>query len=333
MDALKAIAILAVVAIHVLATFYRPTNITVALVTSGAVSFAVPLFIAISVYFAAIEWERSRSWAVVWRRIVRLAPLYVVWSAIYLLVRWGLGDAVGADIRRHGGIDLVLRGAAAPHLYFLPVLIEVLLVLPLLARLVRTPSSAWVALVLGTAALAVCVPARHNGVAAALIERDWLPVWLTVTAVGIAATRDAWRVPMAALWTLVSGAALLAYAGLLRHDPPAAHQLYALAPIPALVAGLLTLGRTPHQLPRWLTALGRMSLGVYLVHIIVLRVLVRLVHLGTQGLAGVAAITAVVTVLSIVVVRIVDLTPARVLFDGRWPSRRPTPAGPREGHL
>jgi surface polysaccharide O-acyltransferase-like enzyme len=316
LDALKGVAIVAVVAIHVLAVLYRPSIVTAALATSSAVSFAVPVFVAISVFFAAQEWLRTHSWSVVSRRAIRLVPLYLLWTGIYLLFRWSLGDPVGTDLRRHNGLDVLFRGAAAPHLYYVPILIEVLVFVPLLATVIRSTATAWLVIGAGVVALAVGVALRDNQVASALIERDWFPVWLPVASVGVAAAAVRLRAPVALLWTAAAGAALIFYALALRHPPLTAHQLYAAAPLPLVVVGLLTLGAGLRSSPRWLAALGRNSLGVYLVHVIVLRLLLRAVHFSAQGLLGVAAVTALVTVVSVVVVEGVDRTPGRVIFEG-----------------
>jgi surface polysaccharide O-acyltransferase-like enzyme len=125
-----------------------------------AFRFGVPCFLMISFF---IYWhqlyDKHRSWGeLLKRRFARLVPAFACWSLFYFalhkfLERHGLNVepgplGTGADARMNWKDPLVWRevlllGRAHDHLYYLPVVLCSLLLVPLLRALWRRPVVAW----------------------------------------------------------------------------------------------------------------------------------------------------------------------------------------------
>jgi peptidoglycan/LPS O-acetylase OafA/YrhL len=119
--------------------------------------FGVPCFMMISFY---IYWhqlyDKGRTWGeLMARRFKRLVPAFVVWSAFYFLVHRQLYRKFGnAEFYTHlneYGYSVfkwrtwwdLLLGRAEYHLYYLPLVIQCLLCIPLLKLLWKRPVVSW----------------------------------------------------------------------------------------------------------------------------------------------------------------------------------------------
>ncbi|HET6387087.1 MAG TPA: acyltransferase [Armatimonadota bacterium] len=149
LDVFKGAAILAVVLIHTLSRFLRwttPTSHTwyVIAISNRAAQFAVPGFLLISALLnvgsllrnpALSRFFRSRVQSVFWP--------YLCWSAIFIGFQawenpgWFHWSAAG---------QMLLRGTAYSHLYFLWALLQMLVALPLLMPILRRRPPFWAAL-------------------------------------------------------------------------------------------------------------------------------------------------------------------------------------------
>lgn len=122
-----------------------------------ACRFGVPCFMMISFY---IYWhqlyDKGRSWGeLLVRRLKRLIPAFVSWSLIYVVIHRGLkkftGDAYSAfewlynlkltsvEFWKH----VLLLGRAETHLYYLPMVMTCLLLIPLLKVLWHSAAVSW----------------------------------------------------------------------------------------------------------------------------------------------------------------------------------------------
>lgn len=315
-DGLKALAVTAVVGIHVLGAVYHPRQAEVGLALWGILSAAVPAFIALSLLFLGAEMASARDTAPIRRRLVRLVPIYFTWTVVYLVFAQLMGDDVVGLLDRDAA-GVILRGGAAQHLYFLPVLIELLVLTPLLYAAASAPTRARSAVAAGVVLLTAALVARREPWVQDLVERDVALVWVPTAIVGLAAGRRTLRVPWPAVWWLGGLVVnVLVVVLVFRREGLDPHRSYALAPLPLIAAGLVSQARSVRA-PDWLTALGRRSLGVYLVHMIVLRLIVDALDLQAVGLAVVVLLTLAVAGLSWALVEVLERTPLAVLFDGR----------------
>src|SRR5947209_8997989 len=112
--------------------------------------FGVPCFMMISFF---IYWhqlyEKGRSWGeLLKRRFKRLMPAFLCWSAFYFLIHKIVFKLTGENHSPlhtlnwkdwHNWVDILIWGRAEYHLYYLPVVMQCLLLVPLLRILWRRP--------------------------------------------------------------------------------------------------------------------------------------------------------------------------------------------------
>lgn len=139
--ALKGLAMLAVVGIHILTSLpawiylRAPENFFfIALDQLGR--FSVPLFVALSGYGFGSKYASQplKLWPFLKSQSLKLLPLYFWWSAIFLSVfwfspTWRAGDNLGSWWQQ------LIWGRADYHLYFIPMIFSLYLVFPLILAL------------------------------------------------------------------------------------------------------------------------------------------------------------------------------------------------------
>ena len=138
-DVAKGIAILAVITIHV--TGNRARQIAVEgsqfwwwlRYINLAAAFAVPCFLLISAWLWTISLERkSDLWEFVKTRFVSLAHPYLLWSLIYITFRTRAGTSEPWPSLSRIGFE-VSFGKSAYHLYFMVLIAQLILIVPLFA--------------------------------------------------------------------------------------------------------------------------------------------------------------------------------------------------------
>jgi hypothetical protein len=180
LDALRILCMLVIILTHVTEPFidwqhkrsepFGPLGLAIlALNVMGR--FGVPCFMMISFF---IYWhqlyEKGRSWGeLLARRLKRLVPAFLCWSAFYFLLHRRLYKLYGNaewynplaefkfsifNWRTWRGLAL---GQAEYHLYYLPLVMQCLLLIPLLRLLWRKPVISWTWIGLTTAAWIVMV--------------------------------------------------------------------------------------------------------------------------------------------------------------------------------
>lgn len=314
LDALKGVAIIAVVAIHALATGVVGLDRRPVAALGGILTASVPVFMAAAVWSAAREY-RSGGTVAITRRVPRLFVPYAAATALYLGAAHVAG---GPDLARLDHVpawSVVVFGGAWYHLYFLPALAQLLVVLPLVVAVARSRTATLVAVV-ASAALFATGPLAVHATASALDLR-WALVWSGPCVLGAAVGLGTLRVRRPAMWLLV-GLALLAAEAIVAVDHGAlAADAYARVGIVPAVLGALVLGTTPGPAPRWLIALGRRSLGVYLLHPIVLLAIALVRGRMPYSVAAVPVVTAAATAASYAVTILIARTPAAAVVGGR----------------
>lgn len=157
-DILKGIAILEVIAHHVLGMAARryveegSAGWLLVVMLNRVLHFAVPTFLLVSALLLARSLARQDEpswWLFLKRRVLRTGYPYLVWTALYLAVRGWNTDL--------GLAQTLIWGKAWYHLYFLAILIEVSLLFPFLFLLLRAWRPNFVRLLLVAAAVQGCV--------------------------------------------------------------------------------------------------------------------------------------------------------------------------------
>lgn len=145
LDVVRVIACLAVILLHLSATIVMDRDLLgtvgwhIANVIDAATRWCVPVFVMLSGALL-LDPQKHTSPHDFWtRRVSRLLPALIVWSAIYLTWRaYFWKEALSLDVISH---DLV-AGRPYIHLYFLFLIAGLYLITPFLARMIGSLSSA-----------------------------------------------------------------------------------------------------------------------------------------------------------------------------------------------
>lgn len=136
---LRALAILSVLGIHILSSFKKSPYLAtsdhqvLAITLDQLFRFGVPLFVALSGYglsqkFAKTEINLKHFWR---SRLKKLLPAYLFWSLIFILifvlVPWWSSSYSETNI-----IWQLMFGKADYHLYFVPMILQLYLLFPLI---------------------------------------------------------------------------------------------------------------------------------------------------------------------------------------------------------
>lgn len=319
LDVIRIVAVIGVVVVHVIADHVHPDAPAGMLVLRSLLATAVPAFVMISgALNLAPAAMRHGSGPFLGRRLRRLLPATVVWTAFYVLVMNVLLSPEPATVSKE--VAGLLTASSYPHLYFLPLIIGLTVISPVLATYVSDSSRrAWIVggLAAAWAAGVAAMPYLTEG----LLDEAVVPLQLGALTYFLpyigyyVLGRAAWSAPpsrRAAWWLLLVAVPLLvlttawAYASPLTEIPPGKALLPTyLAPtvMPlalALVISVLSLGRTwkvGERTEQWLRKAGDATFGVFLIHFALL-ILLRDIGFPESSALTVTALILVVTALS-----------------------------------
>lgn len=140
LDVLRGAGALAVVVIHASATPLSEESALgqaswMLLVPNVAARFAVPVFMILSGMGLTLSARRSERYAqFLWRRLTGIVPAYVVWTVIY---GWLLPKHEVMTVQTV--VTDLLTGHASNHLYFVPALVRLYLLYPVMSYFARVP--------------------------------------------------------------------------------------------------------------------------------------------------------------------------------------------------
>lgn len=358
LDALRGIAILAVVALHVSFGFLvaAPPDASMrcaALAVHVLAAFGTPLFVALSLAGLALGHGIPRTAAsyaaFLSSRARRILPAYVFWTMLTLL-----RSDPAALAHPFALAGYLLTGTAAYHLYFVPLVCTYYLAWPLFSRLAEAAARGLrVQAAIATVGCTLTLFVWHASSVGLVPRRAvLLPLfWLGYATAGVAAApalRSAFARP--ARWSVVwlPSALLAAATGLVTivrigRQLGSAGDIATIAmattifqPIvmaytfAAIAAAIAIVGRNAHR-TGFLDALGRASYGIYLAHVLVLEVVVQRV-LGRPD-AGARPVTMIgvwmaCVLLSYVLVRGMASVPGLAALVGERHPRALTPPAP-----
>ncbi len=360
LDALRGIAIVAVVGLHVSFGFLRAAppasgTATAALTMHMLTAFGTPLFVALSMAGMALGYGPLANvgayGSFLARRARRVLPGYFFWTVLTLLRDHPTTLVQPVALAR----DLA-TGSAAYHLYFVPLICEYYVAWPLLARLALGARRGTSAAIAGSGLALTLLVWRASSIGVLSVGPLMLPLyWLGYALLGIAAapplarralasprTPSAW-IPWTALATVTALVMVRYVHGLLGSAPDAPTLAIATtifqAPVMAYTLAAMGLAAlwvaAPGRGRALLAALGRSSYGVYLAHVLVLEVVVQRVLGRPDALApSAAALPALVAewtlclALTYVLVRAMAAIPALAPFAGAPTDRALTPPAP-----
>lgn len=138
LDLLRLVATFAVILLHVAAseflTFSHGENWCVATVYESIVRWCVPVFVMISGVLFLNPNKEITCQDILKKRVPRLLLAYVFWTVLYVLYSFVLAGFEGFTLKH-----LIRRSIADPcvHLWFLPMLIGVYLLIPILRKIAQ----------------------------------------------------------------------------------------------------------------------------------------------------------------------------------------------------
>jgi surface polysaccharide O-acyltransferase-like enzyme len=311
-----------VVAVHVIADHVSPDSPAAVLLLRSLLAVAVPAFVMMS---GALNLDpaamRHGTGAFLGRRLRRLVPATIVWTAVYVLASMLIAPAPlsGQEIVRG-----LLEASTFPHLYFLPLIIGLTVITPpLVGYLARSPRRAWgvgaVAAVWASAVIAIAP------LTAGLLDEPLAPLQLGALTyflpyigyyvLGRAAWVDPPRrrgtlIALGVIGVLMTAATVLAYAAPWTQQPPGSALLptYVAPTVMAMSLAwvILLLGagrswRVGERAQRRLRELGNATFGVFLAHFVVLLPL-RSLGFPQDSAPALALLVVVVTVVSFALV-------------------------------
>jgi peptidoglycan/LPS O-acetylase OafA/YrhL len=335
-DIIRAAAALAVIAIHITASYM---NLPLAYFWNHAVRFAVPLFIIISGFLLCWT-DRDDTFLPAWefyiKRLHRILWPYIIWTCLYSLLNAylsGLHNPIFFLITL--GKNL-LWGTGYYHLYFLPIILQLYLLYPLLRRWLEKDARmlllvSLVLTLMGQMVLylyllhIIALPPQYSAKYVLAF-----PVWLFYFVFGMYAAwrKEVWETKLSSGASLVIfGIMWLVSLGLVLLDSRLTFpgsivrpsiMLYTIGSYFFFYA--LALWFKQKKWP-WLTWLSAQSFLLYLMHPLVLTILVYSsikieypgLWAGTRGLLGLYIVT---TASTIFMTYIISLTPLASLLGG-----------------
>lgn len=319
LDVIRIVAVTGVVAVHVIADAVRPDSPAAVLLLRSLLATAVPAFIMIS---GALNLSpaamRHGTGSFLARRLRRLLPATVVWTALYLVLMSALPH--GEPLTWRGAVEGILAASTAPHLYFLALILGLTLITPVLSSYVGESGRRawWVGAIASAWACATMMqPVLTEGLLGEAVPTlqlsalTWFLPFIGYYALGRAALiappprRWCWTL-LALAVPVLTGLVAWTYSAPGTQDPLGrALQPTYTGPLVmllslALVVAVLGLGRSRQvgeQRRRRLRSLGSATFGVFLVHFALLVVL-REVGFPQGSVGALLALTALVTVVS-----------------------------------
>lgn len=259
------------------------------LVPNVTARFAVPVFMILSGMGLTLSVRADENYpSFVWRRLSKIVPAYVAWTLIYT---WAFPHHESVSARTF--VSDLITGGASRHLYFVPAVVRLYLLHPVVSYIARTPWGTAACCALSWSMIWLSPPLAHTPFGALL--DDVLPLrWMGYFALGIwlanarsanqpvrALARAQALAPVAAIAAL--GCMITVVRRIVGHGADIEVALGAAEPLvfPYSVAVLLwstTLHFDAGRIVRFVLFVSKHSYAVYLSHDLMLKVCARSVQ-------------------------------------------------------
>lgn len=299
-DVLRGLAMVGVVAIHISSSAFAVNRTSLwGTLWAGldvGMRWAVPVFVIVSGWGLCLSQRQSDGYLrFVWHRVSKVLPAYVVWSLIYMVLSTLGSHAAEADPLTPSYVaHTLVMGSAASHLYFVPLIVQLYLLFPLVGRYIGTG----VGLVMtGGIAVALVVVSSHWATLAGLIDAPKplsVLCWAFYFAVGIWLARPGIveRLRASRNKVLLSAALALAFVAIAVWTRPLGPEVgcekirFLTVPYTLLITGwVCTRGYwEKSRVTRWLQLVSKHSFAIYLSHAVLLIAAHRAMR--TLGLSG-----------------------------------------------
>jgi surface polysaccharide O-acyltransferase-like enzyme len=288
LDALRVLSLSGIITLHVAGGGFND-NKALAFVLDELSRFAVPAFFILSAYFWKPD-ELAAPWRLTLRVARRVLPAFLLWTAVFVLLKqFAHLDRPATDYSPGGLLLLLWTGGPAFHLWFLPARVVATAMVGFAGRWLGWRWTLALSLLLfavGTVVGAYARPLFGHGFPF-WMDRNGLffgPVFLTL---GVLLRRHREGLGALPLWGIT--AAVLGF-GLLQVAEgflvvgryPMGHD-YSLATLGYAAAVVLLFTRLDLRAPFWST-LGQATFAAYLVHPLILEWLVMTLHVRPSGL-------------------------------------------------
>jgi len=296
---LRAYAIIAVLIIHFLwlfgwDVFYNSTTRFPAVALDQLVRFCVPLFIGISGYTLMLGYGKGKFPILKFfsRRILKILPLYLLWSAIYVIQGWIISNQIPSisqlPSQTLNFLSLLLKGQSYYHLYFVPLIIQLYLLFPILRISLNTKPHLTLALatIFQTGFYIFLFLGRLTQSSALIFNSDYHQYVLFISFIGyfvLGMYLTKFKITQTSFLTktLILGLILTiidSYLSITQGYSPLLSTTYTrLSMMPLLYPLIILLFQPNHIMkfqPQWLIWLGNQSYLIFLAHAAFLRILV-----------------------------------------------------------
>lgn len=317
LDYARVLSMLLVIAAHTASSYIFSESrvslfgMNLAYLINQAARFSVPGFIVLSGTALGMSKAGGSVWGFYINRLKKTVLPYLIWYTVYFAYN-SRGTAVSAwDFA--GFFRGILRGSAAPHLYFIVVIVQFYLLYPLLRRLVDRHKCA-TAVISFAAGLGFQTVSYLACLGVHILPNDNMLyltflTWIHFFVLGMCVPAGAleklcrWAKRRLPLLILLSAAAALGYALESRtfstYDTSVKPHLFLYTPL--ILVTFLGFGacvKKYRRLNRLVGFLSHVSMDVYFCHVIVIMLLRRIAFFG-RGMSGMLLLFAAVTVLSV----------------------------------
>lgn len=129
---LRALCIIAVILIHLAQGSVESNSYDYWMSFRRIINFPVAIFIFLAGYFSSFDGSKQTIIQFYKKRFIRLLIPFLIWSTFYTLVSLVMNKDVSLSFHT---IITIIRGSSAPHLYFILVLLQLILIAPIISNI------------------------------------------------------------------------------------------------------------------------------------------------------------------------------------------------------
>ncbi|WP_170289356.1 acyltransferase [Metabacillus lacus] len=321
---LRALACLLVLGVHVSATNYAMNDDTYTSFTyfmNQIGRFGTPIFAVISGFLLFYQVKRKgfQPGKFIVSRVSKILIPFLIWSTAYLYLLAYYNP--GREVNLLGEAGTILSGNAFYHLYFVAIVVQFYIIFPIIQRIFRTQT-----MMIAFAFISFMIsyklygfdPSISGPVGEFLAGKSFMPVWIFYFAFGgllayfweeISAFAVKRPFKMLLLALFISGLAVLEYTV---NGYVSNRRLSNLINIPLLsisIVGIYSLISSTKIVKGFFILIGKYSMGIYLIHPMILYVMARELPQQYWDFTYVPAMFAAVLLIAVIFIAVFSLLP------------------------